>query len=161
MDRHSRIVLIIVGVVTIALVAVAVVVAIQPPEQYDPTTPEGAVQGFYQAVLDGDRELATSYLALDLITDCRKPRTELYGPERFRVVIVDTETAGDNAKADVTITETWNEGPFSDSHTFNETLHLTRGGDVRLILASLSRGPTSRRLTLVPTAGVEPATTRV
>lgn len=129
MDRHSRIVLIIVGAVTVALIAVAVVVAIQPPEEYDPTTPEGAVQGFYQAVIDGDEDLAASYLAMDSITDCARPRTELYGPENFRVVIVDTEVDGEDAKVDVTITETWDEGPFSDSHTFNDTLRLTSNGD--------------------------------
>ncbi|MEN8114776.1 MAG: hypothetical protein ABFS21_10360 [Actinomycetota bacterium] len=133
MDRHSRIVLIVIAAVTVVLVAVAIVVALQPTEELDPSTPEGTAQRFYQAVLDGDEDLAATYFAEDFTGDCPREDFEYYGPESFRVVIADTEISGDEAKVDVVITETWGEGPFRDSHTFDETLHMTRSGDGWLI----------------------------
>ena len=51
---RSRTVLLVVGSLVGLLVAIAVVLALQPPPVFDPSTPEGAAQGYYQGALDGD-----------------------------------------------------------------------------------------------------------
>lgn len=45
-EQRSRTILIGIGAAVVVLVAIAVVLAIQPPELYDPATPEGAAQGY-------------------------------------------------------------------------------------------------------------------
>jgi hypothetical protein len=133
MDRHSRIVLIVIGTVTAILVAVAIALAVQPPPEYDPSTPAGTVQAFYQAFLDGDEALASTYLADEVLAGCPGYRVEYHGPENLRVVIDSTEIDGDTARVSVTITETWDEGPFGSSNTYDETIHMDRVGDGWLI----------------------------
>ncbi|MEA2023041.1 MAG: hypothetical protein U9N79_01985 [Actinomycetota bacterium] len=134
MDRHSRIVLMIIGGVAIVLIAVAIVVAVQPPHEFDPGTPEGTVQAYFQAILDGDEDLALSYLEEDLTTDCSTHELQYVTPDSARVVIEQTEIDGDEASVDVVITETWGEGPFGGgSNTFDETLIMTRDGETWVI----------------------------
>jgi hypothetical protein len=134
MDRHSRTVLVVIGAVAVVLIAVAIVVAVQPPQEFDPGTPEGTAQAYYQAILDGDEDLALSYLDESLLADC--PRYELgyFTPDSIRVVIANTEIEGDEARVDVVITETWGEGPFGGgSNTLDDTLVMTRSGDTWVI----------------------------
>lgn len=134
MDRHSRIVLTIIGAVAIILIAVAMVVAIQPPAEFDPGTPEGTAQAYYQALLDGDGDLALSYLEDRLVADCSTHELAYVIPDSARVVISETEIDGDVAQVDIVITETWGEGPFGGgSHTFDETLLMTRDGETWVI----------------------------
>ena len=134
MDRHSRIVLMVIGGVAIVLIAVAIVVAVQPPVELDPTTPEGTAQGYYQAILDGDEDLALSYLNEDLAARCPTHELGYFTPDGARVVIAETEIDGDEARVDVVVTETWGDGAFgSGSRTFDETLVMTRNGDTWVI----------------------------
>ena len=134
MDRHSRIVLMVIGAVAIALVAVAIVVAVQPPQEFDPGTPEGTAQGYYQANLDGDEDLALSYLNEDLMARCPTQNLRHFTPNSARIVIEKTEIDGDEARVDVVITETWGEGPFGGgSNTFDETLVMTQNDDAWVI----------------------------
>jgi hypothetical protein len=138
MDRHSRIVLTVIGTVTVALIAVAIVIAVQPPETLDPGTPEGSAQAYYQAILDGDEDLALSYVDEDLVSNCSTHDLTYFTPDSARVVIERTEIDGDTATVDVVITETGGEGPFGGgSNTFDETLVMTRSGDIWVI----SRAP--------------------
>ncbi|MEA2011144.1 MAG: hypothetical protein U9N78_10610 [Actinomycetota bacterium] len=134
MDRHSRIVLMIIGAVAIILIAVAIVVAIQPPTEFDPGTPEGTTQAYYQALLDGDGDLALSYLEDGLVADCSTHELAHVMPDGVRVVIAETEIDGHTAQVDVVITETWGEGPFGGgSHAFDETLFMVRSGEIWVI----------------------------
>lgn len=134
MDRHSHIVLVVIGAVAVVLIAVAIVVAIQPPNEFDPGTPEGTAQGYYQAILDGDEDLALSYLDEDLLANCSAYELGYFTPESARVVIAKTEIDGDEARVDVVITETWGKGPFGGgSSTFDETLTMTRSGETWVI----------------------------
>ncbi len=130
MDRHSRIALVVIGAVAVVLIAVAIVVAIQPPEEFDPGTPEGTAQGYYQAILDGDEDLALAYFAEELLANCSAYELGYFTPDSARVVIAETEIEGDEARVDVVITEIWGEGPFGGgSNTFDETLNMTRSGE--------------------------------
>ena len=134
MDRHSRIVLVVIGAVAVVLITVAIVVAIQPPTEFDPGTPEGTAQGYYQAILDGDEHLALAYFDEDLLASCSTYELSYFTPESARVVIAKTEIDGEGARVDVVITETWGEGPFGGgSSTFDETLTMTRSGETWVI----------------------------
>ena len=134
-DRQSRLILVFVGGAVAILAAVAVFLAVRPPPDFDPATPEGATQGYVRAVLDEDAELVRSYLSVELARKCRLGEIRHFGPDRARVVIVDTEVGSDRAEVDIRITETWGEGPFgSDSYTFSESLVMERQGDHWLIV---------------------------
>ena len=134
MDRHSSIVLMVIGGVALVLIAVAIVIAVQPPQEFDRGTPEGTAQAYFQAILDGDDDLALSYIDEELLTGCSRFELGYVTPDSARVVIANTEIDGDEARVDVVITETWGEGPFDGgSNTFDETLVMTRSGDGWLI----------------------------
>ncbi len=134
MDRHSRIVLMVIGGVAVVLIAVAIVVAVQPPQEFDSGTPEGTVQAYFRAILDGDEDLALSYIDEELLVGCSRFELGYVTPDSARVVIAKTEIDGDEARVDVVITETWGEGPFGGgSNTFDETLVMTRSDGVWLI----------------------------
>lgn len=138
-NDRSRMVLIAIGVAVAVLVGVAIVIALQPPTELDPTTPEGAAQGYFQALHDGDDTLLTSYLTDDLTDRC----DALLYLEDFRhyeqrdatsVSIISTEIDGNDARVEVTITVTYGEGPFAaGSDTFDETLVMEHQGDRWLI----------------------------
>jgi len=135
----SRVVLIVIGAVVALLIGVAVVIALQPPPVLDPTTPEGAAQGYFQALNDGDGDLVASYLTDDLNDRCadfvRLEDLRRYGEsETTAVSIVRTEVDGDDAKVEVAITVTYGGGPFfAGSDTFNETMVMQYQDDRWLI----------------------------
>ena len=132
--RSSRILLIGIGAVVVALIAVAIVLALQPTPQLDPATPEGTVQGYFQALFDDDDELARTYFTDDLADRCEPSEFHDRSDERAGVVIVDTETRGDRVRVHVKITETYGTDPFgSSSYSFDETLVLEQHGDRWLI----------------------------
>jgi hypothetical protein len=134
MDRHSRFALVVIGGVAVVLIAVAIVVAVQPPQQFDPDTPEGTVQAYFQAILDWDEDRALSYLDENLLTDCSRYELRHFTPDGVRVVIAKTEIDGDEARVEVVITETWGKGPFGGgSQTFDETIVMTRSDGTWLI----------------------------
>ena len=134
MDRHSRIALVVIGGVTVVLTAVAIVVAVQPPQDFDHGTPEGTVQAYYQAILDGDENLALSYIEEDLVADCSIHELSYFTPDSARVVIEKTEIDGNDATVGVVITETWGDGPFGGgSNTFDQTLIMTRRDEAWMI----------------------------
>ena len=133
-DQNSRKTLVIFGVLVAVLVGSAVVLALRPPPEFSPSAPEGAVQAYYQAVLDDDEDLASTYLVEDLRDRCDTGFMEHGIVSRFGVVIVHTEVKGAEAEIEVEITETYGEGPFdAGSYTFNENLALERHDDRWLI----------------------------
>lgn len=133
-DRRSRRVLVVISTLVAALLGVAVVLALRPPPEFDPTTPEGTAQGYVQAVLDGDEDLAVGYLTGALRDQCTVGGMRHVIPDEARVVITRSEINGADAELEVEITETYGEGPFDvGSYTFDETLVMERHGDRWLI----------------------------
>ena len=138
-SNRSRVVLVAIGVVVVVLIGIAVVIALQPPQALDPTTPEGTAQGYFQALHDGDDALVNSYFSDDLKDRCDDA---LYLDDSGRyaqqettsVSIVSTNVDGDEAIVELRITVTYGEGPFdSGSDRFDETLVMERQGDRWLI----------------------------
>jgi len=132
---RSGIVLGSIAAVVAAVIVVALVLALRPPTEFDPGTPEAAVQGYFQAVADRSRVDAKQFMTPELVERCVADLNEIrHTPDSLRVVIVATEPDGDQTLVTVEITERPASSLFlGESHTFEETLVLERSGDVWLI----------------------------
>jgi hypothetical protein len=130
----SNIILWVVGASVAVLVAVSVFFALQPPTQFDPNSPEGTAQGYFQAIEDGDEDLATSFLAEDLQEFCDGEWQYRDFESASRVVITDTKIDGDAATVEATITVSYGDDPFGGgSYDHDETIRMVRVGDGWLI----------------------------
>lgn len=126
----SNTIVALVGALVAILVVVAVVFALQPPTQFDPNTPEGTAQGYFQAVNDDDMALAESYLTEVLRDECRREWWFHEENASNRVVITATEITGDTAKVDVRISVSYGERPFEGgTNDEEETMTMVRQGD--------------------------------
>jgi len=127
---------VVISALVVALIGVAIVLALRPPPQLDPATPEGTAQAYFQAVLAGDEDLAFSHLTEALAERCDPVEIRRRGSRQARVVITRSEIDGVGAEVEVEITEIYGEGPFdAGSYTFDETLVMERRGDRWLIAA--------------------------
>lgn len=131
MKERPNLVLAIVAAVVVLLAAVAALLAVnrQPPD-LDPSTPEGTVQLFVRAVLEGDDEEAVGYL--DPSLGCKAPLPDLYRPQGATLTLVDSVTRGDTAEVTIDITEQAGVGLFG-SWSHRETLQVRAEGDGWLI----------------------------
>ena len=131
---RSGLVLGIVGVLLAVLVAVAIVLALQPPDQFDAGTPEATVQDYLQAVIDSDQTAAAGLMTPELVKRCGTDLSQIRrSPENFRAVIIDTEPLGDDLIVNIEITEGSGSGLLGDSWSFDESLILIQVGDEWLI----------------------------
>ena len=127
-------ILITIGVVVTLLVVVAVVFALQPPTEFDPNTPQGTAQGYFQAINDGDEDLAETFMTNDIRTSCNGHWWYEDTGSDSRVVIVSTEIDGDTAKVEVDISVSYGDGLFGGgSYDQEETITMERSGEVWLI----------------------------
>ncbi|GAA4380018.1 hypothetical protein [Agromyces bauzanensis] len=110
-DRTLIIILSVIG----ALVVIALVVVFTrgEPELLDESTPEGVVQRYAAAVIDGDEAAAIDYLVPELADDCERFDT---GPvQDLRVTLVSTTERDDTADVEVLIVTTYEGGLFGSS----------------------------------------------
>jgi hypothetical protein len=130
----SNSVMLAIGAFVAILVAAAVVLAIQPPKSFDADTPEGAAQRYYNAVLDGDDDLASTYMTDDLNDSCGREFRYFDKGEDARIVIVSSTIEDEQAELEVTIELSYGDGPFGGgSYDQDETMRLERHGDRWLI----------------------------
>lgn len=123
-----------IGAVVALLVVVAIVFAAQSPTEFAPDTPEGTIQGYFQAVNDHDQDLAETFLTDELRSECNGPWWFGDEDESARVVITDTSVEGDSATIKVAITVSYGDDPFGGgSYDNDETMDLVRTGDRWLI----------------------------
>lgn len=123
-------VVLVVAVVAIVLLAVvaAVVSAGRDDAQADLATPEGTVQAYLEAVLDGDTEAAAALLVSPGSCDeADLQATDVV--DSARVVLLETEVdeadGGATATVVVEVTELYDEGPFgSGGYGHTERLRL-------------------------------------
>lgn len=131
---RSNTVLVAIGIVVVLLIGVAVIFSLQPPPTFDPGTPEPTAQGYFQAISDGDEDLAESYMTDDLARACSGQWHFYEMRGNHSVVITSSEIDGDTAKLRVTIRVSYGDGPFGGgSYDQDETLTMERHGDVWLI----------------------------
>lgn len=127
--RPDRTLLVILAVI-IGLVVVALIVVFSrgEPEALDESTPEGVVQRYAAAVIDGDESAAKGYLDPDLADDCIPIETAPV--DRMRVTLVTTTERNDTADVEVLIAWSYDQGPFGGSGVEEAgTFDLIRTGD--------------------------------
>ncbi|HUW78246.1 MAG TPA: hypothetical protein VMV52_05780 [Candidatus Nanopelagicaceae bacterium] len=128
----NRVLAIIVGlIVGIALVTV-VLSATRPIVKLDQGTPQGTVQSYLSAVLDGKNADAASYLSTN--SPCTiEDLDRAYVMHSAQVTLVDVATNGDASEVRVKV-ELPTGGPFENYMIEDHTLRLIRTGDHWLLV---------------------------
>lgn len=130
----SNLILITIGVAIVVLVAVSIFFAAQPATEFDPDTPEGTAQGYFEAINDGDEDLASTFMTDDLRESCDGHWWYDEMERASRVVITGTKIDGSTAKVEVEITVSYGDEPFGGgSYDQGETINMERVGNVWLI----------------------------
>ena len=118
----------IMAIVVVALIAVAAVfVAVRDPATFDPDSPEGAVQAYVIAVIDGDDDAAHAVLSDELQTRCdvRDLRNRVADDSSSRITLIESAVDGDEARIEVEVTVTHDDGPFEFSDwSYDERFEL-------------------------------------
>jgi len=112
--RPDRTLIVILAVIAaLAIVALIVVFTRGEPEVLDESTPEGVVQRYSAAVIEGDEAAAIEYLVPELGDPCERIGT---GPvDGMRVTLVSTTERDDSADVDVLIVTSYEGGLFGSS----------------------------------------------
>ncbi|MGV8884259.1 MAG: hypothetical protein ACOH1T_01545 [Microbacteriaceae bacterium] len=119
-DRALMVILAIIAVI-IATAVVLVVVRGSQPREFDASTPEGVVQLYSQAVINGDKGAAMAYLDSEAWSaEACEGYSSFSRTDNLRVTIQDAQVTGSTAIITVTITEASFDGPFSNSEYSNE-----------------------------------------
>lgn len=122
-DRTLVVVLSIVAVLVVA--ALIAVFARGAAPQFDPSTPEGTVQAYANAVVSNDLEAAR---AMHVASHTDEGCIPSFGWSTIslRLALVDTQISGDSAVVTVTVTEGYS-GPFSGDYSYDDRFELVRG----------------------------------
>lgn len=110
-DRTLVAIITVIGLLVVA--SLAAVLTRGEPELLDATTPQGVVQRYAAAVIDGDEVTASGYLtdhADELCTEFQRQ-----SEEGLRVALATVDTFDHSADVEVTITTTYGSGPFGMS----------------------------------------------
>jgi hypothetical protein len=126
----TTLVAILIAIAVLVVVAIIVVLSRGTVAPLDPSSPEGVVQQYAQAVSD-DRD-AVEYLAPEAREQCDD---FYYGTsDSARLTFVGTMVTGDVARVTVSITSTYGYSLFGSSQSsYEEVFTLTRDGDSWLI----------------------------
>jgi hypothetical protein len=112
--KPDRILLVIVSLIALlVIVALAVVFTRGEPEMLDGSTPQGVVQRYSTAVIEGDTATANSYLTEPASSLCRGYQGG--GPPPARVVLISTTERDSTALVRVSIVSSGSGGPFGPS----------------------------------------------
>jgi hypothetical protein len=131
--KPDRTLIVILGVIAVlVIVALVVVFTRGEPAQLDATTPEGVVQRYSAAVIEGDEAAAEEYLVPELADDCR--RIETGAVNGMRVTLVSTTERADSADVEVLIVTSYDGGMFGSSEYEEDgVFDLVRADDAWLI----------------------------
>ena len=128
--RRSRMLLLALAaaVVLVVVIALIAVFARGGAAQLDPDTPEGVVQRYSQAVVDGDIEAALTYLAPEIAESCE--RVSRNGDD-LRITLVETTERESTARVEVLVATVYGSGPLgAEEYESEEVFDLVRvGGD--------------------------------
>lgn len=129
----NRVLAIVVVAVAVAAVVAAVLAANRPEVELDTSTPEGVVQAYLRAVVDGDADAAAAHLSPRTGCDAGN-LADAYVPAGVRVVLVDTGSGGDAATVTVEIVESDRSGVLGGyDYVHEERFTLETAGDSWLI----------------------------
>jgi len=113
----------------LGVLAVVVLVLIglnRSPEQFDPDTPEGAVQSYIAALVDGDYETASSFWADDGCHPASIDPTE--GAPDISATLVSVDGDEDGATVVIGITDNATD-PLNGIYEYQEWFTLVNDGD--------------------------------
>ncbi len=131
-SRPNRILLIVVGVIVVIAIVAGVFSATRPAPKYARGTPEGVVQAYLSAVIDGDHQEAAKLLAGE--SPCEvADLDQAYVPDEVRVVLRDSEVDGDTAQVVVDVVVSSGDLLDGSEHAEKHTFRLTRAGGGWLI----------------------------
>lgn len=116
------------GVAVGVLVVVAVVLTFVDRPRLDPSTPEGVVQRYLQAVVEGRRSLARSYLSDRLQDECDSGFPRYVSRDAYRIEWIDTVVDGSEAWVDVLVAEE-DLGILDSYYEFNAAFALEESAD--------------------------------
>ncbi len=115
-----RILAIIVGLFTIIAIIVALSLTSQTEKDLNPSSPEGTVASFLEAVFDEKSDVAASFLASD--SKCQEEDFDrAYLPDSRQVRLIDSEITSGIARVKVDVEMSSGDpftSPFSESHTY-------------------------------------------
>ena len=114
------------GIAVGVLVAVAVAFTFIRSPQLDPATPEGVVQRYLQAVIEGRRAEARSYLSDRLQRECDSRFPRHLSHDAYRIEWMETVVDGSGAEVEVLVAE--HRGIFDSYHEFDAFFSLQLSG---------------------------------
>ena len=123
LDRTLLVILI--AIAALVIIALVVVFTRGAPTALDPGTPEGVVQSYSAAVIDGDNEAALGYLAPEVRDTC-EDFDSVY-TDNLSVTLVDSTDRGESATVTVSFVTSYDGGLFgSSSSESTETFSLVK-----------------------------------
>jgi len=127
MDKDRRLPGWVMPVVGVLAVVVLVLIGLnREPEQFDPATPEGTVQTYIAALVDGDFETAASFWAAD---GCLPASIEpTGGAPDISATLVSVDGDDEDATVVIDITDN-NTDPLNGIYEFQEWFTLVNGDD--------------------------------
>jgi hypothetical protein len=119
---------IVVGAMIVLATLVVALSTTRSTADYDPATPEGTVQAYVSAVVEGDYAEAAGLLAAD--SRCAVEDFDRIGTVgQVRVSLVNSQVAADTARVTVAVTTPAGGGPFDTSeYTEDHIFRLARSG---------------------------------
>lgn len=127
--RRTLIVLLSV-IAVLVIVSLVVVFTRGAPELLDESTPEGVVQRYSTAVLEGDESAAIGFLSPEAEDQCGTVESTV--SDDVRVTLVSTDLRDDSATITVRITR-HDGGPFGSEYGYEDTFRLLSSGDGWLV----------------------------
>jgi hypothetical protein len=121
--RH--LILLLSAIAVLVIVSLVVVFTRGEPELLDESTPEGVVQRYSIAVVDGDDDTAVGYLSAGARDQCGTVQN--HGTENLRVTLISTDLRDDSA--DVRVRMTRQGGLFGEEYPSEDDFKLVRAGD--------------------------------
>ncbi|MCP2031956.1 hypothetical protein L1277_002054 [Okibacterium sp. HSC-33S16] len=126
--RGLAVLALVVGVLVV--VSLVVVFSRGEPELRDASTPEGVVQRYSVAVLDGDEDAALEYLTEQARVDCGSIATTETETLRISLVSTTERPGGNAAEVTVSLSRDSSGGPFGGSgYEYEESFVLEKVGD--------------------------------
>lgn len=125
-DRRSRLTLaaLIGGVVLVVVIALIAVFARGGAAPLDPATPEGVVQRYSQAVVDGDTQTALTYVVPEVADACVR---RFVSDEDARITVLETTERDDTAHVRVLIVTVYGTGPLgADEYEAESSFDLVK-----------------------------------
>lgn len=128
----QRILAVIVVFTLVLAAAAAVLSTTRKTEEFSASTPEGVMQLYLRAVIDGRYESAAQYFSNSSECDATDiDRTWI--PESVRINLGTTEIEGERAFLDVAV-EIYSDGPFDNGYTEKHSYRLAKeSGNWRIL----------------------------